>query len=91
MAVSMVGGRFSTQNDSTMTREELRSPNPRLSRAAHRSSWEIYCLDTAFVLIDGTKKRVRSNSRKLTLGVVQTNRSEHSDLEILISQSKNYS
>jgi hypothetical protein len=55
-AISMVGGRPSTQNDSTMTREELRSPNPWLSRAALRSSRKIYGLDTAFVLIDGTKK-----------------------------------
>jgi len=55
MAVSMVGGRVSTQNDSTMTREELRSPNPWLPRAALRSSQEIYRLDTAFVLVDGTE------------------------------------
>ena len=56
MAESMVGGTGSTQSDSTMTREELRSPNPWLSRAALRSSRKIYGLDTAFVLIDGTKK-----------------------------------
>ena len=42
-----------------MTREELRSPKPRLPRVASRSSREIYALDTAFV-IDGTKTPDRS-------------------------------
>jgi hypothetical protein len=42
-------------DDSTMTREELRSPNPWLSRAAPRSFRDNYALDTAFVLIDGAK------------------------------------
>ena len=50
----MVGGIRSTQYDSRMTRAELRSPNSWLLRAARRSSQEIFCLDTAFALIDGT-------------------------------------
>ena len=41
-------------DDSTMTRKELRSPSPWLSRVAPRNSRENYALDTAFVLIDGT-------------------------------------
>ena len=39
-----------------MTRRKLRSPNPRLLQAAQRSSQEIFCLDNAFALIDGTKR-----------------------------------
>ena len=42
-------------DDSMITREELRSPNPWLSRVATCSSRVIYALDTAFVLIGGTK------------------------------------
>ena len=34
---------------------EAWSPNPRLLQAAQHSSQEIFCLDNAFALIDGTK------------------------------------
>ena len=50
------------RDDSTMTREELRSPNLWLSRVALRSSPETYALDAAFVLINGTKTPVTSTA-----------------------------
>jgi hypothetical protein len=53
-------------DDSTMTREELRSPNPWLSRAAPRSFRDNYALDAAFVLIDGAKLVFRSQSSALS-------------------------
>ena len=60
MADSMVGGTGSIQSDSTITREELRSPNPWLSRAVLRSYREIYSLETAFVLMDGANSSASS-------------------------------
>ena len=47
-------------DDSMMTREELRSPNPGLPRVAHRNSRGNYALEISFLLIDGTKKPGRS-------------------------------
>ena len=43
---------------------EAWSPNPRLLQAAQHSSQEIFCLDNAFALIDGTKMagQVRARS-----------------------------
>ncbi len=53
-------------DDSTMTREELRSPNPWLSKVAPRSFRENYALDTAFVLIDGTTIGGKSVAKQVT-------------------------
>ena len=71
MAESVVGGIHPTQNDFMTTHAELWSPNSWLYRVASRNSALIFCLDTAFALIDGTKNpgHVKNDSPNVTFWV----------------------